>query len=730
MRSGARSNTSSLRAVVGLAVLLPAAVTLAEPCLDYDHIIDDEHGAPQFVLTGDDWGTWGILGCGYGGADSSFHYLTKTIGGPDKKGTASWIPDLPVGGMYEIRTWWRKTGNRTTDADHFIHDGAGEVAHVVIDQKGDMDTNPSADCKSGWVSLGIYFCKAGVGGCKVVLDGTDDDHSDEANAVRFTLKECTEAPPPPPPPPSCDYPGPGQHEASVYASAVTGSGWESVGAAKGEADGAEAHSPNVDKGEELVATFPEMCDPAGEETIDLVEVGVKLRTQYDSGKYDVLLRFHAGGPAQVITHHTQSKWDLLNVTADQPAWTWPLVNELVATLELHEHPGGAKDADVWVDAFSVRVQFTTTSEKPCETGELVCNEATLEQCVDAAFAALESCAHGCADGACLPAPPAEDSSGQPADVGPAPDEGRTSPPEADGPAPDVQGFGPDGSAPLRLGCERGRSCDPEPTPQPTLDDGGCAASPAPAAAQGMPVGLLLLLSLILGMSARRHVRRRREMVALVAAVLCASTVGCGDSEPGSRVPFDSAEPAVTDAGADVPAPTPSDAYPGPAVDAGTPGPDAWDAPAPLDTAPPADISVGPDTAIETRWMVHHIGNCIDLEEWLQLQTDGALIRTLVDRDACYPHSVTVTKGSFEHLPDHAIRLSWTEANGSTVDWRFTWVILPESPTPWSGREGYVAGSRVLGNLAYQPTIHPTAHREVSSPASRSSPWSPWPTSTA
>ncbi|MBM4353232.1 MAG: hypothetical protein FJ109_05450 [Deltaproteobacteria bacterium] len=374
-------------------------------CPEFDFIIDDQDGAPKFTLTGDDWATWGTAGCGFSAKDTSYHYLSKTVGGPDKKGTATWKPNLPVAGTYEITTWFRKTVNRSTDADHFIHDGNGKVTHLVVDQKADSPPEgqepPGYQCGSGWYPLGTYFCQAGDGGCFVVLDGTDDDQSDEANAVRFKLLECSGVVDPVDPEPTCDFPGAGPHETQVVADSVDGKGWESPQAAVGEADGAEAHSPNVDKGELLQATFPALCDPAGKETIQKVEIGVKLRTQYDSGKYDILLKFHAKGAAGLVTHHTSSKWDVLDITGDKASWSWAEVGAVTAVLELDDHPGGFVDSDVWVDAFQLKVTYVT-EQPPCLDGEWRCNGDDLELCQGYEWSLYQSCPYGCieADHAC------------------------------------------------------------------------------------------------------------------------------------------------------------------------------------------------------------------------------------------------------------------------------------------------------------------------------------------
>ena len=387
-------------------LVMAATPAVADDCPQYDHIIDDQHGAPQFKLTGDDWATWGSNGCGYSSADSSFHYTSKTVGGPDKKGTATWTPNLPVAGTYEITTHWRKTGNRTVDANHFIYDGTGGVTEIIIDQKQDASEDGNFECKSGWWPLGTYYCKSGKGGCYVVLDGTDDDQSDEANAVRFTLVDCSGEPDPVEPDPveTCDYPGVGQHEVKKYADKVSGTGWESTPMAQGPEDGQEAFSPNVEVGEILQAQFPDFCDPDGDEVIDKVEIGVKLKTQYDSGKYDLVLKFHAQGTAQLTTHHTASKWDVLDLTGEK-AWTWGDLNNVTAVVELHSHPGGAIDSDAWVDAFYLRVVYTTAgAEANCVEGEKRCVDDSIEECKEGQWQWVEDCEWGCDNGPCLLGP--------------------------------------------------------------------------------------------------------------------------------------------------------------------------------------------------------------------------------------------------------------------------------------------------------------------------------------
>jgi hypothetical protein len=341
-------------------ILCSLALALPNLALAEQHIVDDQDGAPGFVTTGDDWATWGMSGYGYDGSDSSYHYLSHTVGGNDRRGTATWQAELRAAGTWRVEIWFRRTENRSSDADHVITDGLGMETWLVIDQTGDG--------ASGWVDLGEYWCDAGFGGCSVTLDGTDDDGSDEANAVRFTLVAADDDPPDSDP---CDGEAvPGAHSMSFYAGSVSGSGWESASYASGAADGLEAHSPNVDSGEILRASGFDVCDPAGEERIDGVVLAVKARTQYDSGSYALELQLDAGGPASVVFTGTSSQWHELDIAGDR-TWDWNSLAALNAQVSLHDHPGGARDSDAWVDAFELRVQYTTADDAAGEdTGEL------------------------------------------------------------------------------------------------------------------------------------------------------------------------------------------------------------------------------------------------------------------------------------------------------------------------------------------------------------------------
>ncbi len=321
-------------------------------------VIDDQDGPPHFTTTGDDWTTWGMSGYGFDGDDSSYHYTSHTVGGSDRRGTATWTPDITTEGTWEVQVWFRRTENRTPDADFVLIDGHGKEQHISVDQRGDG--------ASGWLSLGEQWCAEGRGGCIVTLDANDDDHSDEANAVRFVLldeEKPEDDPPENEPDPElidCDeFPGLGSHVMTLFAEEVGAAGWGDAGHAQGEPDGLEAWSENVDADESLRASGFAVCNPKGEESIDRVVVSTKASTQYDSGPYELRLRLDAGGESATVFNGVQTRWHEVDISADR-SWTWEDLAALQAAISLHDHPQGNRDSDAWVDAFRLSVHFTTT----------------------------------------------------------------------------------------------------------------------------------------------------------------------------------------------------------------------------------------------------------------------------------------------------------------------------------------------------------------------------------
>ncbi len=146
---------------------------------EWSMVIDD--GDEGYVETNPhgSWRSWYYPGA----YNDDWRYLSGLYdvpGGPvPRKGTASWTTEIPVDGLYELSAHFFNTENRTTDADYFIEDGLGEVHHVVLNQFA---------LPTGWHTLGTYQLNEAQLST-ITLDGTDDNMSDEADAVRWVLLE-------------------------------------------------------------------------------------------------------------------------------------------------------------------------------------------------------------------------------------------------------------------------------------------------------------------------------------------------------------------------------------------------------------------------------------------------------------------------------------------------------------------------------------------------------------
>ncbi|MEQ8819501.1 MAG: hypothetical protein RLY93_04605 [Sumerlaeia bacterium] len=96
--------------------------------------------------------------------------------------TATWAPDLPSAGLYDVYAWWVPSGNRTVAAP-FTVTHAGGTSTVLANQEGDGDH---------WNFLGRWEFAAGTGGNVSVSDaipeaglGDPGNHFVSADAVRF-----------------------------------------------------------------------------------------------------------------------------------------------------------------------------------------------------------------------------------------------------------------------------------------------------------------------------------------------------------------------------------------------------------------------------------------------------------------------------------------------------------------------------------------------------------------
>lgn len=134
-------------------------------------------------------GLWGI--------GKAYLFLSKYganmphIAPKDRKGWAVWQWKVETSGIYKVEVHYRPTDNRSPDADYYIltMKDLGEMDDHVVQNNKTIDQSPHGPLKSeGWVDFGNYEYKKGEVAA-VGLWAQDDTHSDEADAVRWTLVE-------------------------------------------------------------------------------------------------------------------------------------------------------------------------------------------------------------------------------------------------------------------------------------------------------------------------------------------------------------------------------------------------------------------------------------------------------------------------------------------------------------------------------------------------------------
>jgi|GEM_PF-6699670 len=137
-----------------------------------DHGTND--AVAQYIETGNAWVSYNFAGAN----NNSYRYLSHQGRGVVRIGTARWVVKaVPYDGMYEVSTTWRASDNRTPDADYSVFVDNRKVFGRSYNQRGDGVKK---------VILGRFQAKKGQR-LELVLDGTDDNHSDCADAAYFRL---------------------------------------------------------------------------------------------------------------------------------------------------------------------------------------------------------------------------------------------------------------------------------------------------------------------------------------------------------------------------------------------------------------------------------------------------------------------------------------------------------------------------------------------------------------
>ncbi len=131
-------------------------------------VVDNDDGAPAYTETGV-WTTSNSTG--YNGGTYRF-----TLPEEDPFSTATWTPDIPETGFYEVSAIFLRSDNRTTQARYTIDHADGEE-EVIISQEGGLFIDA--------VELGEFRFEAGTSG-SVQLDSGLGGGAYIADAIRFS----------------------------------------------------------------------------------------------------------------------------------------------------------------------------------------------------------------------------------------------------------------------------------------------------------------------------------------------------------------------------------------------------------------------------------------------------------------------------------------------------------------------------------------------------------------
>ena len=157
--------------------------------------IVDQPGRCTNVCTAEFYcaGPWrsyaGLWGIGNAYLFLSYYGNMPGVSRQVRKGWAVWQWDVQTSGRYKVEVFYRPTENRSPDADYFVLalKGRGVVADSkILDEKVIDQTEHGPLHSQGWVTLGEYEYQNGTTAA-VGLWAHDDTHSDEADAVRWTL---------------------------------------------------------------------------------------------------------------------------------------------------------------------------------------------------------------------------------------------------------------------------------------------------------------------------------------------------------------------------------------------------------------------------------------------------------------------------------------------------------------------------------------------------------------
>jgi len=128
-------------------------------------IVDNEQGAPKFTTVGT-WST-GSYPIPYG---TYYHWASTGSGN-----SATWTPNLPSSGLYEVHAWWVAGTNRSSVAPFIInHSGGADTLLVNQQQNGNQ-----------WNYLNNYTFQAGTSGNVTLTNEAPGGYVVIADAIKF-----------------------------------------------------------------------------------------------------------------------------------------------------------------------------------------------------------------------------------------------------------------------------------------------------------------------------------------------------------------------------------------------------------------------------------------------------------------------------------------------------------------------------------------------------------------
>ncbi|WP_129666186.1 exo-alpha-sialidase [Phytoactinopolyspora endophytica] len=141
-----------------------------------DVVVDDE-SVDAFERSG----TWGRATGQEGHPYYGVSYRSAPAGSGDR--IASWRPDVPVTGTYNVLAWYVSHPNRASDAAYTVHHADGSTT-VEVDQRGQARSLTDPGRPGVWVDLGSFPFEAGT--AATVELSNDADGYVIADAITLT----------------------------------------------------------------------------------------------------------------------------------------------------------------------------------------------------------------------------------------------------------------------------------------------------------------------------------------------------------------------------------------------------------------------------------------------------------------------------------------------------------------------------------------------------------------